>query len=150
MERCAYSAAAVVLSTLIASGLDAQIAERGSDDVLAVQIDGKRYRLKLELDNGLRPSNVFYVTGWNKKKSHLGDVYPPLDEDHPAYREPCFLCEQPLGNGHLVQAVVWGPTTRADRIAHWEGEDYGALATLVHAICAQGEPRRHKHRMPAT
>lgn len=89
------------------------------------------------------PSNVVY-TNWDKARAREGAVYPPLEPTHPAYHELCFLCDKKLGDGKLVQILIWGPTTQQDRHAHWHGDVYGALASIVHTACAQGEPRKSR------
>jgi len=139
-DRCARAATACIVAALLSAGIEAQ-AEEPDDDVVAINVvvHEQRYRLALQPPSGQRRSNVIYVR-WSKNQPRELETFLPLPPDHPAFGEECLWCQEPLGNGELVQLLVIGATTQRDRIAHFLGLEYSAMAAYGHGVCVSGEP----------
>lgn len=139
-RRCAGSATACIVAALLSAGIEAHVDEEnpGDETVINVAIDEQCYRLALEKRTGQRRSNVMFVR-WNKNQPRELDTFLPLPADHPAHGERCLWCRERLGNGQLVQLLVLGATTQQDRIAHFLGLEYGAMAAYGHGACISGE-----------
>lgn len=126
-----YDAASTVFAALQAAGLQPSM---GVSSVITLQLDGIPYQVNVR---DLRRTNIVYVR-WHKDAPRVSEVYLPLVPDHPAYDEPCILCGDTLGNGQQVQLLVIGPRTHHDRVLHWLGEFYPAMALYLHHLCVCG------------
>jgi hypothetical protein len=142
IESCAVNDdVTAILMALVAAGIDARRIDDdgGGGYRVSVQIDGARYTLE-KTSRDLATNVVFLPWVKPEVDPRAGQMFPPLTPTHPAYRQRCLMCNEPLGNGLVVQLFVLGPATDEDRRAHHAGRKYSALQAFCHAICVQGVP----------
>lgn len=73
---------------------------------------------------------------WTRGTPRNGRILGPLAADHPYVQIPC-LCNVALGDGTDVQLLAIGPAVDDDagQRAHSAGEEYDAIALILHQRC---------------
>lgn len=74
---------------------------------------------------------------WQRDRDRRGDLYPPLEPDHPCFNDPCVQCDLPLGDGCAVQlvAVCPDPEEPNEWTLYMAGLECNCTATCMHEAC---------------